>query len=84
MFRQVQIKKSDIPPGWNERAADFINKCLQRKPVNRIGYHSGTQELKSHPWFDDFSWDDLASRQMQSQFVPDINVDNFDANHVNN
>ena len=66
LFRQVSIKKPDIPAGWNERAADFINKCLQRKPVNRIGYNNGTSELKSHPWFDDFSWDQLASRSMQS------------------
>lgn len=28
LFRQVSIKKSDIPTGWNERAADFVNKCL--------------------------------------------------------
>ena len=66
LFRQVSIKKPDIPAGWNERAADFINKCLQRKPVNRIGYNNGTSELKSHPWFDDFSWDQLATRSMQS------------------
>ena len=38
LSRQVSIKKYNIPEGWNEKAADFINKCLIRKPVNRIGY----------------------------------------------
>ena len=62
----MQIKKYSIPEGWNERAADFINKCLQRKAVHRIGYNRGTVELKQHPWFDDFDWDALANRRMQS------------------
>ena len=65
------------------QAADFINQCLQRKPVNRIGYKNGTSELKSHPWFEDFNWSTLANRTMGSKHVPNINVDNFDQDHVN-
>lgn len=84
LCRQVQIKKYNIPDGWNEKAADFINKCIQRKPAQRIGYKNGTDELKAHPWFDDFDWNALANRRIQSQYVPDINIDNFDQNHVNN
>ncbi len=84
LCRQANIKRSSIPEGWNEKAADFINKCLQRKPANRIGYRDGTNELKNHPWFSDFDWEGLATRRLNSQFVPDINVDNFDGNHVNN
>lgn len=36
--RQVIIKKSDIPEGWSIEAADFVNKLLQRKPVQRLGW----------------------------------------------
>ncbi len=46
LCRQVSIKKYGIPEGWNEKAADFINKCLMRKPVNRLGNAKGTKELK--------------------------------------
>ena len=42
----MQIKKYGIPEGWNEKSADFINKCLQRKADKRIGYSKGTNELK--------------------------------------
>ena len=28
LVRQVSIKKFAIPDGWDEKAADFINKCL--------------------------------------------------------
>ena len=46
LTKQVQIKKYDIPNGWTIEAADFINRCLQRKPQNRIGHNKGTSELK--------------------------------------
>eukprot|EP00828_Plagiopyla_frontata_P003327 TRINITY_DN10960_c0_g1_i2.p3 TRINITY_DN10960_c0_g1~~TRINITY_DN10960_c0_g1_i2.p3 ORF type:complete len:146 (+),score=19.01 TRINITY_DN10960_c0_g1_i2:105-542(+) len=53
LARQVQIQKSMIPEGWSLDAADFINKLIQRKPVNRLGLN-GPEEVKSHPWFKDF------------------------------
>lgn len=34
---QVQIKKDQIPEDWSLEAADFINRLLQRKPINRLG-----------------------------------------------
>lgn len=46
LTKQVQIKKYDIPNGWTIEAADFINRCLQRKPQNRIGHNKGASELK--------------------------------------
>lgn len=30
--KQMQLKKHEIPEGWSLESADFINKCLQRKP----------------------------------------------------
>ena len=35
--KQVQIKKHEIPEGWSLEAADFINRLLQRRPINRLG-----------------------------------------------
>lgn len=32
LTRQVQLRSSDIPNGWTREAADFINKCIVRKP----------------------------------------------------
>ena len=43
--KQVQIKRSELPDGWSLEAADFINKCLQRKPGNRLGLN-GPSEVK--------------------------------------
>lgn len=49
LAKQVQIKRYDVPEGWTLEAADFINKCLQRKPANRLGLN-GPDEVKGHIW----------------------------------
>ena len=53
--KQVQIKRSELQPGWSLEAADFINKCLQRKPGNRLGLN-GPSEVKNHIWLKDYNW----------------------------
>ena len=84
LSKQVKIQRYDIPEGWSIEAADFINKCLQRKPQHRLGFNGGTNELKNHAWFAKFDWKGLAARKLVSPFIPDIKQDNFDSNHVNN
>lgn len=74
MAKQVQVK--EIPDGWTAEAADFINKCLQRKPVSRLGFR-GAQEVKDHPWFKFYPWQDLYDKKIESPFIPRIG-DNFD------
>ena len=39
LARQVQLKKDEVPEGWSLEAADFVNKLIQRKPGNRLGYN---------------------------------------------
>ena len=50
MAKQVQVKKEQIPRGWSVESADFINRLLQRKPINRLGLR-GSIEVKEHLWF---------------------------------
>jgi len=76
MSKQIQITKNELVEGWSLEAADFINKLLQRKPVNRLGTR-GPQEVKDHPWFRNFPWKDLYEKKMQTQFIPKAG-DNFD------
>ena len=55
LSRQVQIKKNEIPDGWSLEAADFINRLIQRKAINRLGY-LGSQDVRNHPWLRMFPW----------------------------
>lgn len=46
-------------------AADFANKLLQRKPVERLGW-AGIEEVKAHPWFVNFPWADMMEGRLRS------------------
>lgn len=76
LSKQVQIRMADIPPAWSIEAADFINKLIQRKTSRRLGV-KGADEVKNHPWLNDFNWDALYIGAMPSPFLP-RNEDNFD------
>ena len=67
----------DIPAGWSEDAADFINKCLARRAEKRLGYN-GNKEVRNHQWFTGFDWDSLKEGKLQAPYVPDFNKVNFD------
>jgi len=82
MAKQAGVKKADIPEGWSTEAADFINKTLQRKPQNRLGLN-GPEEVRNHPWFKNFNWDKLISREMESPFIPSNKEEHFDAKYAN-
>ena len=81
MSQQVQVKKNMVPQGWSIESADFINRLLQRKPVNRLGLR-GPTEVKEHPWFKDYDWKNLYLGKLKAPFLPKKG-DNFDFNYCN-
>lgn len=66
MDQQIQIKKHEIPVGWSLESADFINRLIQRKPTNRIGFN-GALELKNHSWLKNYPWEKLKSKILTYQ-----------------
>jgi len=71
-----------LPEGYPKEAADFVNKCLERKAHQRLGIN-GIEEVKGHPWFDGFDWDKLRAKEMKASFIPDVKKQCFDDIHVN-
>ena len=81
LAKQVVIEK-DEDCDWADypdEAIDFINKCLQKKPEDRM---SSFQEVKNHPWFEDFDWEEFISMKMQPIFVPPRGEGNFDKKNI--
>ena len=78
LSRQIMIKNHEIPNEWSKEAADFINNLIQRKPNMRLGY-KGINQIKSHKWFNRFSWEDLYNQKIEAPFIPSED-DNYDAN----
>ena len=81
MAKQAQVKKGQIPQGWSVESADFINRLLQRKPINRLGLR-GSIEVKEHLWFKDFDWKGLYLHKLKAPFIPKQG-DNFDHRYCN-
>ena len=77
---QIQIKRKDIPKGWSIEGADFINKLIQRKSKDRLGFH-GIQEIKNHPWFKYYNWKNLYLQKEKAPFIPPENEDNYDSKY---
>ena len=55
---------------WSNECIDFINRCLKRKVTNRLGYHFGIKELKTHPWFKKYDWLNLSNKKIIAPYIP--------------
>ena len=89
------IKNSDLPEGWSQESADFINKCIKKRPMSRIGYNS-MEEIKDHRWFINLYWGYIKNRIFPPSLIPgfgtnykvrpkSIIFDNsFESYHINN
>jgi len=76
LTRQAQIDYDELPEGYSNEAADFINKLIQRKPKNRLG-KDGIKEVINHPWMKGFDWEEMKEKKLEAFFIPKIG-DNFD------
>ncbi|KAK4168737.1 Serine/threonine-protein kinase cek1 [Cladorrhinum sp. PSN259] len=80
VFENILARRLNWPE-WAEddissEAKDLVDKLLCSDPHQRLGanredkYQSGGEEIRSHPWFRNLSWDTLL--QDEAQFVPNI------------
>lgn len=69
--KEINVKLSDIPPGWSVEAADLINKLLKRKSGQRLG-KNGIFEIKEHIWFKDVNWTSLYKKEADSPYIPKV------------
>ena len=74
--KQVQIDYDDLPNGYQNEAADFINKLIQRKPQKRLGNNS-IKEVIGHPWFKGFDWEKMKNKSLKAYYIPKEG-DNYD------
>ena len=78
--QQIFIKKENIPDGWSEDAADFINRLLVRKDIERLGYYNDL-DIKKHCWLKNINFEDIVDKKIQAPFLPKKYHDNYDKNY---
>ena len=56
---------------FTDQSIDLITKLLTREPENRLGnLRHGVDDVMSHPWFYDQSWDGLLDGNLPPPYVP--------------
>ena len=78
--KQASVTKEMLPHTWSSVSMDFVNKCIQRKEIKRLGYQQGITELKQHPWFNDIDWKRLYNKTIQPPFTI-TSEHNYDKKH---
>ena len=54
-----KLKRSHVSMSkWSDEALIFCNQLLLKKNKERLGFN-GVQDIKNHPWFQEFSWEKL-------------------------
>ena len=79
LTKQAKIEYDDLPYGFSNYIADFINGLIQRKPKYRLGKNN-INEVINHSWFNDFDWENCSNKKLKAPYLPKYG-DNFDKNY---
>lgn len=61
-------------------AQDLLSRLITPDLTKRLGnLHGGSEDVKSHPWFAEVTWDRLAQRQIDAPYVPPVKGGQGDA-----
>jgi serum/glucocorticoid-regulated kinase 2 len=66
-----------------DECKDFIGKCLNKNPAERLGTIGDISEILAHPWFQDIDVKALLAKEIEPEFKPTLSqnimdVSNFD------
>jgi len=83
MYRRVLEDELEFPEDFDSVTADFIAGLLERDSGTRLGAGpNGEQDIRSHPYFEGMSWDDVYHKRCTPPYVPDLHSEtdfsNFD------
>lgn len=78
--KPVKVNKRQFTP----ELADLLEKLLIIDPEKRIGFKNGAQEIKDHPFFADFDWEHLVSKERKIKPPLDVEItrSNFDEEYT--
>ena len=66
----------------SDNSKDLLKKLLIKKQTNRLGAQNGFAEIRVHPFFEGFNFDELLAKKMPVPFKPQLSgkldVGNFD------
>ena len=89
MYDLIKYEEVSFPKDvyLSEEAKDIIRKLLAKEVTDRLGYKTGLEEVKKHPFFNGLDFDLIEQQKVPAPFIPQIDnntdVQNFDAVFTN-
>jgi serine/threonine protein kinase len=62
----IEVNYTEVK-NYSQNFIDFLNKLIISVPEKRIGFKD-INELKNHPWFIGYDWNNLEKKKMKSPF----------------
>jgi len=76
MYDLIQKADLRIPGFVSSDAKNLLQNLLQLVPENRLGFGpEDCKPIQAHRFFSPLNWDDLLSRKVKPQFVPQVRGD---------
>ena len=77
--QSIVSKKQSYPSSKylkiSEELKSLIDSLLIKEKEDRLGANGGLEEIKTHPFFAGFNWDDLYNKKLDAPFIPDTDGD---------
>lgn len=75
LFKNIVKCKMEFPEGdfMSTYSVDLIKRILTVNPNDRLGSFAGAdKDIKSHPFFEDIDWENLAKKNVKVPFKPKV------------
>lgn len=59
----------------SEEVKDLITQLLVKDPKDRIGTTRDVDEILEHPWFSDIDIQKLMNKEIEPEFVPEVEAE---------
>jgi len=83
IYQKILSGKIVFPKLFDKNAKGLVKKLLTADLGKRYGnLKNGVDDIKTHKWFKDINWDDLAAKKVPTEFKPTVksesDTSNFD------
>lgn len=72
MYNKIQRGILRFPPFLSEQCKAIIVALLNRTPEKRLGSFNDVEDIKNHPYYENFDWNKLLAKQIEVPFKPKV------------
>jgi hypothetical protein len=80
IYENILKGKVKYPAYINQDAQNLLERLITADLTKRLGnLYGGSQDVKSHPWFAEVTWDRLARKDIDAPYTPPVKAGTGDA-----